>query len=317
MTFSRRGQVSCALIVCVAAMAACGGGQQSPGTSAILSGEVQLPAGNEIAGWTLVAGPDFYEPDNLWEYINGQADFFIDYGFQRVDTAEYRNDGESLSVVVEVYRMGRPQEAFGIFAAERTADDRPAAIGSGAFVGANTLGFWQGSHYVKVTTFEEGPTVQPLMLGMAAEMSSRLPEDGSQLKTLELFPDEGLAAGSERFIPKNFLGQPYLAVVYRVDTVRSGDEMQLFIAEAASPAKALSHFESLAGFYLEREPELASVDASSQPPLLVVDGSSKLVAFQMGHRLAGAMGMQDIESGREAALELAEEISHSSARNSP
>ena len=117
--------------------------------------------------------PEHYEADNLWEYINGQADFFIDYGFVRVDTAEYRNDQESSSVVLEVYQMGRPQEAFGIFAAERTRDDRPLEIGAQAYLGANVLGFWQAEQYVKLTSFDEGPAVEQLLISLAEEISSR------------------------------------------------------------------------------------------------------------------------------------------------
>jgi hypothetical protein len=297
-----------AISVLAAITCACGGAPASDSGSAPPI-EFELPSGDQPPGWTLVAGPERYEVDTLWEYINGQADFFIDYGFEQVDTAEYEHAAEALSVVVEVYRMGRPQEAFGIFAAERTREDQSAEIGAGAFVGSNTLGFWQGSHYAKVTTFEDGPAVEPLMLAMAREISSRLPDGPSKLRTLGLFPDDGLVSGSERFIPKNFLGQPYLAEVYRVDTVQSGQEFQLFIVEAATPTKAISHFESLAEFYLGRQPDVTSVDASTQPPLLLVDGESKLVVFELGHRLAGAMGMQDIETGRKAAAALAASLS--------
>ena len=181
-----------------------------------------LPADGELPGWSLVTEPEHYEADNLWEYINGQADFFIDYGFVRVDTAEYRNDQESSSVVLEVYRMGRPQEAFGIFAAERTPDDRPLEIGAGAYLGANVLGFWQAERYVKLTSFDEGPAVEQLLIGLAEEISSRIPSQGHELETLLLFPEEGRLEASERFIPKNFLGQPYLTDAYRVDYTLDG-----------------------------------------------------------------------------------------------
>ena len=41
-----------------------------------------LPAVEEIAGWEAVSTPKFFEPQNLWEYINGEAWMYLDYGFK-------------------------------------------------------------------------------------------------------------------------------------------------------------------------------------------------------------------------------------------
>jgi hypothetical protein len=306
-----------ALVAIVAICAACGGGDlphSDPGTTA--SG-FALPADGELAGWSLATGPEHYEADNLWEYINGQADFFIDYGFVRVDTAEYRNDQDSTSVVLEVYRMGRPQEAFGIFAAERTRDDRPLELGSEAYLGANVLGFWQGELYVKLTSFDEGPTIEAHLIDLAGHISSRLPSRGTELETLRLFPEEGRLEASERFIPKNFLGQPYLTDAYRVDSTRDGEDLQLFIVDTGSPEEARSHVNRLEDFYRELDRGPVTLETANDPPILLVDGPSKMVIFHIEHRLGGAMGMQSMESGRAAAAALAEKMRRRGASSEP
>jgi hypothetical protein len=267
-----------------------------------------LPTDGEIPGWSRVTEPEHYEADNLWEYINGQADFFIDYGFVRVDTAEYRNDQESGSVVLEVYRMGRPQEAFGIFAAERTRDDRPLEVGAQAYLGANVLGFWQAEHYVKLTTFIEGPEVEQLLVGLAEEISSRIPNPGGTLETLLLFPEEGRIEASERFIPKNFLGQPYLKSAYRVDYRIDDQPVQLFVVDTGSPEEARSHFDRLENFYRGRDQGQVILETTRDSPMLIVDGPSKMVVFQLDHRLGGATGTQNLDEGRAAATALAENM---------
>ena len=267
-----------------------------------------LPADGEIPGWTRVTDPEHYEADNLWEYINGQADFFIDYGFVRVDTAEYRSNQESGSVVLEVYQMGRPQEAFGIFAAERTRDDRPLEIGAQAYLGANVLGFWQAERYVKLTSFDEGPEVERWLTSLAEEISSRIPGRGRELETLLLFPENGRIEASERFIPKNFLGQQYLMDAYRVDYTRDNQELQLFLVETGSSEEARSHFSSLEEFYRGQEQVGVTLETTQDPPFLIVDGPSKMVIFALDHRLGGALGMRDLDAGRAATEELAKKI---------
>jgi len=267
-----------------------------------------LPANGDIPGWTRVTEPEYYEADNLWEYINGQADFFIDYGFVRVDTAEYRNDQESGSVVLEIYRMGRQQEAFGIFAAERTRDDRLLEIGAGAYLGANVLGFWQAERYVKFTSFDEGPAVEQLLTELAEEISSRIPTEGNELETLLLFPKANRVEASERFIPKNFLGQPYLSDAYRVNYENDGRRLQLFVVDTGSSEEARSHLKRLEDFYLGRDQGQVAMDTSVDPPMLMVDGPSKTVVFQLDHRLGGATGMKSLDTGRAAAAALAEKM---------
>jgi hypothetical protein len=295
-----------ALIVIMAACAACGGGEPSPDVQGTSVSGFSLPADGEIPGWSLATQPEHYVADNLWDYINGQADFFIDYGFEQVDAAEYRNDQESSSVVLEVWQMGRPQEAFGIFAAERTTDDRPLGIGSGAYLGANVLGFWQSKLYVKLISFEEGPEIEQLLIGLAEEVSSRVPGQKDELETLLLFPEEGRVEASERFIPKNFLGQPYLTDAYRADYTVDGEDVQLFIVEAGSPEEAQFHFNRLEEFYREGDHNQVTMDTANDPAMLCVEGSSNLVVFHLEHRLGGVIGMQTSNVGRVAAAELAE-----------
>jgi hypothetical protein len=303
---TRRAIRPTALAVMMIVLAACGGGeptQDDPGPAMVAG--FALPTNGELQGWSLVTEPEHYEADNLWDYINGQADFFIDYGFVRVDTAEYRNDQESSSVVLEVYRMGRPWEAFGIFAAERTSDDRPLEIGAGAYLGANVLGFWQGEHYVKLTTFDEGPAIEKMLTGLAEEISPRLPSQEHELEALLLFPDEDRVEASERFIPKNFLGQPFLTNAFRVDYSHGGERVQLFVIETGSPSEAQSHFTHLEDFYREQYQERVTLETTADPPMLIIDGPSKTVVFQLDHRLGGAIGTQNLEAGQAAAQALA------------
>jgi hypothetical protein len=298
-----------ALILMMMVFAACGGGDPSSDEqSPAMASAFDLPADGEMPGWSRVTEPEHYEADNLWEYINGQADFFIDYGFVRVDTVEYRKDQESSSVVLEVYRMGQPQEAFGIFAAERTRDDRALEIGAQAYLGANVLGFWQAEQYVKLTSFDEGPAVEQLLVGLAEEISSRIPSQGHELETLLLFPEEGRVEVSERFIPKNFLGQPYLTDAYRVDYAIDDQELQLFVVDTGSPEEARSHFKRLEDFCRGRDQGQVTLETTEDPSMLIVDGPSKMVVFQLDLRLGGAIGMKSLNTGREAAIDLAENM---------
>ena len=298
-----------AVIFLMVACAGCSGGNQPRGgTDEGPATAFNLSDGGELPGWTRLTEVDHFNADNLWEYINGQADFFIDYGFVGVDTAEYRDDRTGGSVVLEIYRMGSPPEGFGIFAAERTREDSSLEIGSGAFLGPNVLGFWQEEYYVKVTSFEDGPEIEGLLIEMAEEISSRLPGGKRVLDPLLLFPKEGRIEASERFIPKNFLGQPYMTDAYQVDYVVNDQPVQLFVMKAASAAEAASRFERFEQFCRARDQDSVALETVQALPMLIVDGPSKMVVLQLDHRLCGVVGAQDLEIGRLAAAALADSI---------
>ena len=168
------------------------------------------------------------------------------------------------------------------------------------------IGFAKPVAYFLIAVLTIGLAVQKS--GLAEEISPRIPGQGHELATLLLFPDEGRVAASERFIPKNFLGQPFLTDAYRVDYTHDDQHVQLFVVETGSPTEAQSHLTRLEDFYRGSNQAQVTLETTEDPPTLIVDGPSKAVVFQLDHRLGGATGMQSMEAGRAAARALAEKM---------
>ena len=90
-----------------------------------------LPADGELPGWSRATEPESYDADTLWEYINGQADFFIDYGFVRVDAAEYVHDQDSSAVVLEIYESTTTSAdgtSLPVFNKNRNSSNTPGTV---------------------------------------------------------------------------------------------------------------------------------------------------------------------------------------------
>ena len=71
-----------------------------------------------VTGWKQVGEIQSFDPNTLYEYINGGADLYLAYDFQELKVAEYQNDKKA-AVTVEVYRHRTPTQAFGIYSQER------------------------------------------------------------------------------------------------------------------------------------------------------------------------------------------------------
>ena len=107
----------------------------------------------DIKGWKPISEVLRYNPDNLYEYINGAADQFIAYGFQELLTRDISSEG--LQVTVDIYDMGTRLNAFGMFKTESPRDQQALIIGTEAFVSPPyQCLLLKENYYVKVNVYE-------------------------------------------------------------------------------------------------------------------------------------------------------------------
>jgi len=110
-----------------------------------------LPQPDAAAGWAWREQPRTYAPDTLYEYINGAADLYLSYGFEEVAVADYvQTEGADGWITVDIYDMGAPLHAFGIYGSERPPDVEAFPVGAQGYVCEGLIAFWQGDYYVKV-----------------------------------------------------------------------------------------------------------------------------------------------------------------------
>ncbi len=75
----------------------------------------------EVKEWNLDVGDQVYNPDNLWDLINGAADAYLSYDFRNLYTAVY-SDTDDKFVKVYIFKHGDDKNAFGIDSQERNRE---------------------------------------------------------------------------------------------------------------------------------------------------------------------------------------------------
>jgi hypothetical protein len=292
------------LVVAVLGSISCGRAAPSPETTGGAENlAALLPSSDEIPGWSRTTAVDSYGPDTLYEYINGQAPFYLDYGFQEVITAEYTADEGVGALAVELFRMGTPEQAFGIFAAERSEDDQSLDVGAQAYAGSNVVGFWKGVHYVKVTSFVSGVEVAAALIRFAELASARVPGEVTLPPLFDLFPREGRVDASERFIPKDVLGQTDFRSGYLVDYARDDDAYRMVLIDSPTAADAQRSLNAYA-LSVENRGSTVTVSEEDGQPLVTAIGDTVSVLFQRGNLIGGTLEVNDPALARRAALDL-------------
>jgi hypothetical protein len=67
-----------------------------------------------------------YTAEDLYVYINGEAELYMPYGFEILGSAFYGKGGDTRSgIVADVYRMGSLLDAFGIYSNYRDTGAEP------------------------------------------------------------------------------------------------------------------------------------------------------------------------------------------------
>jgi len=204
-----------------------------------------LPQDDSVPGWTRNGGVRSFGPDSLWQYIDGAAEAYLSYGFEQVVTAEYAHSQMAIQVTIDIYRMKDAKNAFGIYASELNPDAEFMPIGAEGYASGTVLNFWAGVYYVKIIAAEERADVRLEMSKLAQWMSSRLGPPGAIPAESGYFPREDLIPHSIRYLPKDILGQSYLASGFEARYRREGGEFRIVVisaADASSAGEALGRY---------------------------------------------------------------------------
>jgi hypothetical protein len=197
-----------------------------------------------------------YEGETLYDFLNGGAEIYFDYGILSIASAEYRT-ADDKGIEVSVYDMGSAAGAFGIYSNVRYAGADFVTIGNEGMLTVSSLDFWKGRFYCRLLTFDMEPGTQAVMLELGRALAGNIAQPGSVPGIVDLLPKEGRVPRSEKL----FRGQIGLnniryvssdnvfnlggdtqgiAASYEVD----GTQYALFVIEYRSEDEAAAAFES-------------------------------------------------------------------------
>ena len=143
------GLVTATAIVALVSFAAC---NSKPAPDAV----EPFPSSGEVAGWTKSGDTRVFPAANLWEYIDGDAEKYLQAGVEKTLTADYRYQNK-IEAVADIHIMKTPEGARKIFESESAVGSQPIPLGDVARLFPSTLSFSKGRYFVRLTAFEGAP----------------------------------------------------------------------------------------------------------------------------------------------------------------
>lgn len=246
----------------------------------------------ETAFAALNFGPDWkpdgavnqYTAENLYEYINGEAEFFLPYGFDHCWSARYAKTGTELALVIDAYRLGSPLEAYGVYASFRRPEAASMAAGTEGSVTESLCLFYQGRFFVQIAVSGASEMTADVFTACAKAVTAQLPK-GDVPEEAALLRAEGVVKGSERYLPKSLLGYPFFTKGLMADAEWDGIKGRVFIVLAESDEKAAAVLDQYAeylgkkgnGAVLKREKDVLSATDTMYKGVLVKRVGSRVV----------------------------------------
>ena len=195
-----------------------------------------LPKGGDAAR--------FYSSD-LYRYMDGGADIYLKYGLVALAHREYKRAG--VEMTVDVFDMGSPLQAFGIYSAERSPEYHFIDIGAEGYSSESTLNFVQGRYYVRLSAFGDGAATA--LDSFARAISRSIGGDRKLPALLDMLPRENRMARSEKYVVGAPAGHDFLSPALTASYRFDGKATTLVISLAADAREANQRVEKLRQYY--------------------------------------------------------------------
>lgn len=187
------------------------------------------------------AAPSFYPSANLYEYMDGGADIYQLYDVETLLHWDLHTSAGDLTL--DVFDMGTPENAFGMFSAESSPAYDYFPLGVAAYRNEGIINFAQDRYYVKLAAFGESSAA--VLNEYATAISSRIGGSRELPALLRKLPEAGRKPHTEQYIRKDPMGHPFLAPVYQAVYVSGKDERKLLLSVGKDADDAAARMKQL------------------------------------------------------------------------
>jgi hypothetical protein len=152
-----------------------------------------LPGGNPIGNWLQKDSIEIYSGDDLFYFINGGADVYLEYGFNQVAVGRYQNPSAN-TIQVEIYEMEDTDGAYGIFSLNSLETGKKQDIGDLSFLYDYNIDIWKGKYLIRSNVARKDEGVMDTLLIFARDIEQKIETSGSLPKILQTidFDDQTL-----------------------------------------------------------------------------------------------------------------------------
>lgn len=132
-----------------------------------------FPATGAIAGWEKTDDTRVFAAKDLWQYIDGDAEHFVQAGVVQTATSDYTYNGK-VEAVVDIHTMRNADGARKILETGLTHEAKTIALGDEGVQYAQSVSFRKGVYLVRIVAYESTEDTPQALLALAHGLENRL-----------------------------------------------------------------------------------------------------------------------------------------------
>ena len=132
-----------------------------------------FPSSGAVSGWEKTGQTRTFAPQDLWQYIDGDSEQYIQAGVVSTSTSDYKYQGQ-IEAVVDVYTMGGPDGAQTILERGQARDAQTVKLGDQGLQYAQSVSFRKGPYLVRIVAYESAPSTPQALISLAHGVEANL-----------------------------------------------------------------------------------------------------------------------------------------------
>lgn len=266
-------------------------------------------AGLAPNGWEIYDNVLHFKAENLYEQINGRAEFYLAYDMIGMTFASFERSAKNEHFIdLSIYDMGTPANAFGVFSGERSKGISLTDLGRDAYRSGANYYIWKGQYYAQIIASDSTDELRRIGMDLAQKVSDFLLDSGEPVWGLNALPQVDRIPESERYFLVDAMGLDFMRNTYIAQYTKDDAVVTVFLSQRDYEEyahAAVTQYVEHANKYGEVVKRL-TVDGVE---LILCDmGGSYDVIFQKGGIVGGVSAVEDQSMAIQAATDLLRQL---------
>jgi hypothetical protein len=252
--------------------------------------EIPLESSSLVpAGFEMLSKAEVYNPDNLYEKIDGKAPLYTESGFEELFTQRFAKTGDpNLWMELYIYDMGEIKNAFCVYSEQRRENSEAFASMQFAYKSGNALYFVHGKYYIEIVGASESGELSKAIAEVAQKIGANLTVDpNAGIPELAFFPKEDLVPDSFKLYLVNAFGLDKLTNIFTARYKVGNETITAFIGKRADSKEADATAESYRKFLIENGAVIKNTDNKTLVGKVMDSYGTTEIVFTVGPFVAG------------------------------
>jgi hypothetical protein len=247
-----------------------------------------------LNGWKLHDDIEIFKPINLYDKIDGRAEYYLSYDLVWAIFCSFRSSTDDrFPIELSIFNMLTPINAFGAFSGERMTGASQLKLCRDSYCSGTNYYIWKGQFYIQITASDTIDELNKACLELAEKLTKNLYDSGQPVWGLEILPANNLISQSVQYFLIDALGHIFLKDTFTAKYYKDNIEIPVFLSHQNSSESVETVFSKFKDFANKYGKGIESISIGGIEFLVCDMDKYYDIIFRKGLYVAGVTELRD------------------------